>query len=70
MKNMKKIIAVLLVLAALASLFTACLQFVFFYQFLFSDSKSKGQFTGFHLFIQVQVDEQIVITFQLYGAAE
>ena len=48
----------------------ACFQFILFDDFLFALCKSESYFTGFHIFLQSQVDNQVVRAFQLDSAAQ
>ena len=52
------------------TLLAACFQFILFDDFLFALCKSESYFTGFHIFLQSQVDNQVVGTFQLDSAAQ
>ena len=45
-------------------------QFIFFHQFLLADGKGKRKFAGFHIFIQMKINEQIIIAFQLHCTTE
>ncbi len=53
-----------------ATFLVACLQFIFLYEFLFSFSEGEVEFAGFYILVQFQIDQEVVVAFQLDGAAQ
>ena len=53
-----------------ATFLAAGLQFIFLYEFLFPFSKGEVDFSGFHVFVEFQIDQEVVVAFQLDGAAQ
>ena len=53
-----------------ATFLIAGLQFIFLYEFLFPFSKGEVDFSGFHVFVEFQIDQEVVVAFQLDGAAQ
>ena len=55
---------------AFFTFFAAFPQLIFFYQLFLSFRESQFDFTRFYVFIQVQINEQIIVAFQFHYTTE